>query len=132
MATFYYVDPLAKTNIPHLTCLFDQIGSFDPGHIARHFGHTLDRFIVCTKVSTLPLSTLLDRNNVTKIDVLHIDTEGYDWIVLRQFDIGRFRPDVILFERKHLSEDDTNKALAFLRQDYKVSRFQFDFLCRRK
>jgi FkbM family methyltransferase len=132
MATFYYVDSLAKTYIPNLPCLFDQVGSFDPSHIARHFGDMLDNFIVRAKISTLPLSTLLERNDVTEIHLLHIDTEGYDWVVLRQLDLRRFRPEVILFEHKHLSDDDKKKALAFLKNDYRITKFRYDFLCQRK
>jgi FkbM family methyltransferase len=129
MATFYYVDPVARDHIPQLPFWFDQLGSFDRGHIVRHFGGALERFTVSTQIPTLPLSTLLDRNNVTKINLLHIDTEGHDWIVLRQLDLTRFHPDVILFEHSHLSEDDKSKALAFLERDYRITNLGSDFLC---
>ena len=132
IATFYYVDPVARNHIPQLPSVFDQWGSFDPGHIVRHFGHALDQFIVSTKVPTLPLSTVLGRHNVTQINLLHIDTEGYDWIVLRQLDLQQFRPEVILFEHKHLSEEDKTKALAFLNRDYKFTQYRDDYLCQRK
>jgi FkbM family methyltransferase len=131
-ANFYYVDPVAKQYIPELPSLFNQWGSFDPGHIVRHFGNALDRFIVCTKVLTLPLATLLAQHYVTKIDLLHIDTEGHDWIVLRQLDLRSFNPEVILFEHKHLSDEDKRKALLFLKRDYTIMRYKYDFLCRRK
>lgn len=130
--TFYYLDPLAKQYLPDLPSQFDQLGSFDPGHITRHFGNALDRFILSIEVVTFPFSTVLEQNSVTKINLLHIDTEGYDWIVLRQLDLRRFHPDVILFEHKHLSEDDKRKALAFLTPDYKIARYRYDYLCRRK
>jgi FkbM family methyltransferase len=131
MATFYYVDPVAKDHIPQLPLWFDQLGSFDRRHIACHLG-ALERFTVSTEIPTLPLSTLLDRNNVSKIDLLHIDTEGHDWKILRQLDLTRFHPDVILFEHKHLSEDDKTKALAFLERDYRIIKLEFDFLCQRR
>jgi FkbM family methyltransferase len=129
MATFYYVDPAARDHFPELPHLSDQLGSFDRGHIARHLGGALERFIVSTQISTFPLSTLLERNNVTKINLLHIDAEGHDWIVLRQLDLTRFRPDVILFEHRHLSEDDKTKAMAFLKRDYRITNLGVDFLC---
>jgi FkbM family methyltransferase len=131
MATFYYVDPVAKDNTPELSCLFEQLGSFDRGHIVRHLGGTLEKFIVTTQVSTFPLSTVLERNNVNKIDLLHIDAEGHDWKVLRQLDLARFRPDVILFEHIHLSEDDKTQAMAFLKGNYEMTNLGADFLCRR-
>src|SRR5262249_18075468 len=33
-----------------------------------------------------------------------IDTEGYDLEILRQLDLIRFRPDLIVYEHKHLNE----------------------------
>jgi FkbM family methyltransferase len=132
MATFYYVDPAAKNHLPELPCWSEQIGSFDPGHIARHLGNKLERFTLSKQISTFSLSSLLERNNVTHIDLLNIDTEGHDWIVLRQLDLSRFRPDVILIEHKHLSKGDKDKAFAFLERNYKITDLGADFLCRRK
>jgi FkbM family methyltransferase len=130
ITTFYFVDPVAKDYVPGLPCWFEQLGSFDRGHITRHLGDALERFIVSTQISTFPLSAVLKRNNVNKIDLLHIDTEGHDWIVLRQLDLSSFCPHVILFEHKHLSEDDKKKALAFLKRDYRITNLGVDYLCR--
>ena len=33
-----------------------------------------------------------------------IDTEGYDLEILRQLDLIRFKPDLIVYEHKHLNE----------------------------
>jgi hypothetical protein len=35
-----------------------------------------------------------------------IDTEGWDWRVLRQFDLARLRPRLILVEHQHLTDED--------------------------
>ena len=131
IADFYYIDPTAKDYHPELPYWFDQLGSFDRGHIARHFGIALDNFIIPVQVVTLPLSTVLDRNNVAKINLLHIDTEGHDWIVLRQLDLMRFRPDVILIEHLHLSANDKSMVVAFLERDYSITKLAVDFLCRK-
>jgi FkbM family methyltransferase len=129
MATFYYVDPVAKDYIPGLSCLFEQLGSFDRSHIAQHLAGALERFVVSTQISTFPLSAVLERNNVTRIDLLHIDTEGHDWIILRQLDLKRFRPKVILWEHIHLSEEAKTEALAFLTRGYRITNLGVDFLC---
>jgi FkbM family methyltransferase len=129
-ATFYYVDPTAKNHIPELPDWYDQLGSFDPSHIAKHFGNALDPFTVSTQIATFPLSAFLERNNVAKIDLLHIDTEGHDWIVLRQLDLSRFRPDVILIEHKHLSKEDKSETLAFLKREYIISDLGADFFAK--
>jgi len=33
-----------------------------------------------------------------------IDTEGYDYEVLKQIDFQRFRPSLVIYERVHLSD----------------------------
>lgn len=73
---FYYVDQAAKEHDPELSYWFDQLGSFDRDHIGRHFGSALNRFIVSMDVPRFSLPGLLERNNVDKIDLLHVDAEG--------------------------------------------------------
>jgi FkbM family methyltransferase len=130
-STFYFVDAAAKQQIPDLPCWFDQLGSFDRSHIARLLGDALKPFIVSIELATLPLSAVLDRNNVTTMDVLHIDTEGYDWIILRQLDLNVFQPKVILFEHKHLQDSEKREAVNFLERQYRISDLGGDYLCER-
>lgn len=129
---FYYIAEEAREQATNVSLHFDQLGSFDRGHILRHCGTALDAFVVTTNIPTVPLAPLLERNGVTRIDLLHIDTEGSDWIVLRQLDLRRFQPIVILFEHKHLSAEARNEALRFLLPDYEITDLGGDFFCRRK
>jgi hypothetical protein len=64
----------------------------------------------------LALPNLLRKHAVERIDVLHVDVEGYDWMVLRQFDLARYRPTVVRIERTSLAPDDVAAARAFMRQ----------------
>lgn len=97
---------------------FYGLGSFDKNHILSHLaalGDKIEPYIVAEEIEAVPLQMLLDRNSVTSIDVLSIDTEGYDYQVLAQVDFDRYKPSVVLFEHKHLSNDDrdlANKLLA--------------------
>jgi FkbM family methyltransferase len=128
-SNFYYVAAVAKEHIPDLPVWFDQLGSFDRTHITRHFGSVLDPFIVSAAIDTLPLSSVLARNHVTKIDVLHIDAEGYDWIVLQQLEQAKFLPKVIMFEHKHLVDNDKRAAVEFLENNYQITDLGSDYLC---
>jgi hypothetical protein len=38
--------------------------------------------------------------------VLVIDTEGFDYQIIRQVDFKRIHPDIIVYEHKHLSRQD--------------------------
>lgn len=132
-AAFHYVDSSASECFPDLPVWFDQLGSFDRSHIIRHLGTKVEPFIVGKEVATASLDSILERNDISRIDVLHIDTEGYDWQVLQQLDRRRFEPAVILFEYKHLADDDRIAAVEFLKSDYRISDLDVsgDYLCER-
>jgi FkbM family methyltransferase len=128
---FYYVDDSAREQISELPWWFDQVGSFDRDHITRHFGSALDRFIVTARVRTLPLDVLLERNDIDKINLLNIDTEGYDWHVLRQLDLTKYSPNVILIEHRHLSTATKAEVRGFLRDRYRIVDLGHDYFCRK-
>jgi FkbM family methyltransferase len=54
--------------------------------------------LVGVEVECMTLSSLLDRHAIQRIDVLQVDTEGYDLDVLRLVDFERFHPSVIHLE----------------------------------
>ena len=63
------------------------------------------------------------------VDVLQIDTEGYDYQVLRHFDFASSRPQVVMFEHRHLSQDDRDAADNLLvMHGYSLKRHEFDTL----
>ena len=63
------------------------------------------------------MPTRLAKHAVDRIDVLHIDAEGYDWMVLRQFDLRRYRPSVVRSEQSSLGTSDRAAAPAFVRAE---------------
>ena len=129
---FYYVDKAAINDLPDLPYWYDQLGSFDRAHIVKELDGVLEPYIRSMEVESLHLGSLLDRYEISKIDVLHIDAEGYDWKVLQQLDLSRFRPAFILCEHHHLSHDEREAALAFMATDYEVLRVGIDWLAARK
>ncbi len=49
-------------------------------------------------IPSISLNDLLDREGVTKIDLLAMDIEGHELTALHGFDIERFRPDLVVTE----------------------------------
>jgi len=52
------------------------------------------------EVPMITLDDLLDREGVTKVDLLAMDIEGHEATALAGFDIARFRPDLVVAEGK--------------------------------
>jgi FkbM family methyltransferase len=119
-ATFYWVDDSAKRHFSNLPPWFDQLGSFDRGHITKHLDGILEPFILSAPVQCMTLPELLDRHKIRHIGILHIDTEGHDWKVLSQLDLTTNEPDVILYEHRHLSPTDKQSSVRFLGSRYEI------------
>jgi FkbM family methyltransferase len=125
---FYYVSEKAKSELD-LPYWHDQLGSFDKSHITRMLGEEINPYIVEGDVECLPLQEVLDRNRVKAIDLLHIDTEGFDYQVLSQVDIKRYKPLVILFEHHLLTDKEFIQARKLLRRNgYRMLHYGNDIL----
>jgi FkbM family methyltransferase len=75
------------------------------------------------------MDTLLAEHGVQKVDILQIDTEGYDFIILKLFDLAKYRPGIIHYEHQHLSPADREAAETLLRSHgYAIQRNLYDTL----
>jgi FkbM family methyltransferase len=73
-----------------------------------------DDYIKEEKVECISFGSLLDRYHVAKINWLQIDTEGYDFEIIKMFDFEKMKPEVIVYEHFHLSEEDLMQCEIFL------------------
>ncbi|MBI5686969.1 MAG: FkbM family methyltransferase [Verrucomicrobia bacterium] len=99
------------------------IASFSADHIIKHVpgGASIPDLIIEETVKTVPLSELLEAHHVQRIDLLQIDTEGYDFEILKMVDFRRFQPTLINLEHLHLSPADCEACLELLlAQGYRV------------
>jgi FkbM family methyltransferase len=125
---FYWVDPAAADAIPDLPYWYDQLGSFDKAHILKELNGVLAPFIRTTHLEGITLKTLLERNEIENIDILHLDTEGYDWKILSQLDLDNYLPAFILFEYHHLPIEEMQAVQHFLAENYQLFKVGIDIL----
>jgi FkbM family methyltransferase len=98
---------------------YDQVGSFDREHVLRHVSASdadLERLVVRRPVQCLTLGGLLSKHAVDRVDLLHIDAEGYDGVILRSIDFDRLRPDLILFEHAHMRDAERGACARLLEE----------------
>lgn len=77
---------------------------------------THDDFIIREQLSCITVKKLLEEYEfILPIDYLQIDTEGHDWIILKQFDISNVK--AIRYEWTSLSEDEYNESINFITQN---------------
>jgi FkbM family methyltransferase len=112
--TFDYVDQDAIQSIPDLPSWFDQLGSFDKSHIVKHLNGVLAPYIIELIVGVLPLADVISRNGIRDVHLLHIDTEGHDYEVLKTLNFEDQAPVAIFVEHKHLSDAQRTEMHEFL------------------
>lgn len=100
---------LAKADDPrHLPSWYDELGSFRKEVILtnRHLIPDIDSRLRCTEVECLTFNQLCERNALEHLDLVHVDTEGYDFEIVKSIDLTHMRPLLLIYEHKHLSRDD--------------------------
>ena len=66
-------------------------------------------------VPALSLNALLDRHGVERVNLLQIDTEGFDFEILRMIDFNRIKPEIIHYENNFLNrrqKSECNRILS--------------------
>jgi hypothetical protein len=90
----------------------------------------LERRIVCTQVACMRLESLYSKHGVERVDLLLVDTEGYDHEVIRQIDFSAQRPRLLVYEHCHLSRRDREQCTALLlQQGYETMEESMDTWC---
>ena len=114
-----------KEGLDFLPAWSKGLGTFYPHVLLKHrwMIPKLKNYIIKERVSCISLKQLLERHRVEKIDLLMIDTEGYDCAIIKQLDFDIFKPNIIIYEHKHLKNRDKKFCEQLLtRQRYSLSR----------
>ncbi|MGP0067390.1 MAG: FkbM family methyltransferase [Isosphaeraceae bacterium] len=88
------------------------LASFDKNHLRKYLPKNFP--IKELKVPTLSLATLLSKHSVTKIDLLQIDVEGYDYEIIKMIDFETIKPKIINFENEHINKIDLSECYGLL------------------
>lgn len=101
-----------KTNLP-LWATTNGIASFDKEHVLEHanrigFG---EEIIIHHEVECTTLDDLLSTFGSLKLDLLKIDTEGYDYEILSMLNTEKVMPTIIRFEHLHMSKEQYEEQI---------------------
>lgn len=93
-----------------------QLGSFHREVILKHnkWVRDIEKYIIEENVSVVTFSDIFTKHNISKINLLCLDTEGSDFELLSSFDFNRYKPELVLFEHKHLNQEEKQKSFDVL------------------
>lgn len=99
---FHHLAPASDDD--EVWAYYDTLGSFDREVVLSHrrLIPDVDERIVTIPVECVTFDALCARNGLTTIDVVQIDTEGYDDVVLGLIDLDRYHLQLVMFEHLHL------------------------------
>lgn len=106
--------------------IFDKkslLGHIENGYIIRkakeegvQIPSDPEKIIEIVNVPTATVDSLFKRHGISRLDVICIDTEGYDFEILKLIDFKKYSPELILFESKNLSDSDFIAAKNLLKK----------------
>jgi FkbM family methyltransferase len=104
---------------PSLPRYVTRLASFDRNIVLRQRGTvpTIARFIEPVQVPAITLQTLLGKHDIDRLDWLQLDTEGFDFEIIKMLFETPFRPRVISFESVLLSREDKLACAKALRRE---------------
>lgn len=117
---------------PDLPFWYDQIGSFKKQVVLKHKTSipNFDALLIEENVTTITFEKLVEKHNILKVDLLHIDTEGYDYEIIKLIDFNKISPELLIFENKHLAPSDYTACKDLLvRFNYKIYEIEDDSIC---
>lgn len=126
---------LARHGLPPFA---EELGSFLREQMASLWSHdpgnaALKKFvlanIVVDSVRCLTLQELLALHEIAELDLLQVDTEGYDYQVLRTLDFHQIAPRHINYERIHLHDDEARCRRLLLAHGYALHDHGQDTFC---
>ena len=71
-------------------------------------------WITSEKVNIMTFESLFREYQVTRLDLLQIDTEGFDHEILKLYNFHRLAPSIIQFEHHLMSKDEQQSSLDLL------------------
>jgi FkbM family methyltransferase len=108
--TLYVVQGKSRTRYESLGLSPTGISSFNENHVRKHLEHFLGRSssldIGKMEVPTAPLWHIAKQKGFFGADILQIDTEGYDFCVLKTAKLEEWKPAIVSLEASHLSSQE--------------------------
>jgi len=119
-----------KREFWHLHEAAPQLTSLDPGNIRKWLADRTpdpDAVMEAFEVRAVTFEQLPAEHGMTGLDVLQIDTEGFDAEIIRMIPFPKLRPTIINFEILNLSKGDIESVYTLLMdQGYRLHESKVD------
>jgi FkbM family methyltransferase len=125
----HYVAPTEDRGLPEW---YDALASTSKDVLLSHkrLIPDIEERVRTMQVPSVPFGTLCERNGVEHIDFVQVDTEGFDFEILKLVDFARYRPALVQFEELHMDDETRREVRAYLASHgYEAIGNGMDCLC---
>lgn len=129
---FYHLAHVDDPKREHLPSWYDQLGSFSREVVLSHayLIPDIERRLVRTLVPCTTYEALCRKHGVKDVDLVLIDTEGYDYEVIKHIDFKLHGPRMLVYEHYHLSAKDRAECRARIEKyGYETMEERLDTWC---
>lgn len=107
---------LKENSLPKYKDWAKGIASLDKNHLIKLNIEEVD--IEGEEVKADALMTIIQSYHPSgKLDYIQIDTEGFDYQILKMIDFTVIKPKIVKYESINLTENDRNKAVSLLKKN---------------
>jgi len=104
------------------------INSFEIKHLIKH--GVKKNHIEKKKINSLSISNLIKKYNIEELDLLYVDTEGYDGKIVYEFIKDTQLKPIIIFEYIHIENKFFNKLIDLLNTEkFKFFAINENLIC---
>ncbi len=99
---------LKENSDPEVPFWYNLLGTFNKDVILKHKSAIpgFDKYLIEEDIKCMSLDAIIQKHRINKVDIIHIDTEGYDYEIIKLIQFTKLKPEIILFENVHLTESD--------------------------
>lgn len=110
---------LRKSDLPNLPIWYEGLGSFNKDIVLKHRNKIphFDNLFMEDTITSITFQELINKYSIRELNLVHIDTEGYDFEIIKLIPFANLNIDLLMFEHKHLSNTDYLKAKILLRKN---------------
>lgn len=110
MLKFYRLEKNDTLDLPEY---YDQLGSLKKEVVLKHKDcvPSFNELFIEDLVKAITFRELLEKYQVDKLNLIHIDTEGYDYEIINTIPFEDLDIDLVMFEHRHLGASDYRKAM---------------------
>jgi FkbM family methyltransferase len=129
---FYHLREAEPGERARLPGWYDGIGSFSREIVTSHAAHIpdIESRVIRSEVPTLTFESLCRRHDVSTLDLVLIDTEGYEFEIVKSIDLEARHPRLLVYEHFHLEPGDRERCAQRVRaHGYETMEEGFDTWC---